>query len=448
MILRVSQKRTRKVWLLIILIITFGIGLVGQEQKIDWNKIRKNAESYYTDPSRENALQFYHSLPESPVPRTERGPSFNIFGEYFYNNLGVLEKQVMLGVGEAVRLAFRSYSISDGFLEHQLDMILGDYIRVDPNKFLKEFRLHPQGTGLSLKYGWILCDGRLFQKLGPHEVCQELDLRIKALETIQNGELVPVRDECINTIAKEVSKKTEFILSFTIKTLSGDVVDEFLRSPYIEAQRRAFDYIISHQDKFLPALREKLGFWQDMLKSVDYLDKLLYLAAIFRHESLVPPLEEMIRDREFMGFCIYECPLVFTLSIYGHFAEWKPSSDLDKTWTTVSDVFRAIEILGEISYKREDPRDYVKGPGIDSLLNKMIKLKEEELIKIASPQNSNSRERIAAAYTLRDIVDNSKNLYDLYWLAINDLPMDASAEYRRSIYYAIYRAEKARLAGR
>jgi hypothetical protein len=99
------------------------------------------------------------------------------------------------------------------------------------------------------------------------------------------------------------------------------------------------------------------------------------------------------------------------------------------------------------SFARQDPRDYIKGPGIDDILNRMVKLDEKELIRIAGAENPDGRERTAAAYTLEYTVDSSRNLSDLYWLAIDDIN-DASAQYRYAVYTAIYRAEKAKQAGK
>jgi hypothetical protein len=80
-------------------------------------------------------------------------------------------------------------------------------------------------------------------------------------------------------------------------------------------------------------------------------------------------------------------------------------------------------------------------------MNRMIKLTEEDLIRTAGAENPYGSERTMAAFALSATVDSSRNLKDLYWLAIDDID-DASAQYRTAVYRAVYRAEKARQAGK
>ena len=430
--------------------------LAAQEKKIDWQEVRKNAEAYFDSPTRKNAVQFIHSLPEAPVPKENRGPWFYEFLNVFSApNLAAMREQMFYGAHpySAVSIAFACYTVSEGWLDRWLDHHLGDFIRVDPGKFLREFQYHPQGHELSLKYGYMLCDGRQFDESPPDAVLWDLGERIKALETVDDDELMPIRDECIKTIHAEITRRLEFSRSHSEKKLSKDVMDEFLLSPYLDARRRAYDHIIANKERFLPAIRQKIALWRERLRTKGYLNKLIYLASIFRHDCLIPSLEEMIEEPAFALDCLYECPLTFTMSIYGHFKGWKPPAgefvmgdSPDIAWV-IHDIRSDIQKIGKTDHKRKDPRKYITGPGVDNLFDRMVKLEEKELIKLAGPENTDGWERTVAAYTLEYTVDNSSNLDNLYWLAINEI-VDASSQYRSAIYRAIYRAERARQDGK
>jgi hypothetical protein len=441
---------------LIVVNLALSSPLAAQEEQVDWQKARKHAEAYFGEPTVKNAAQLIRSLPESPVPKENRGPWFYEFLNVFSApNLAALREQMFYGAHpySAVSIAFACYTVSEGWLDHRLDQLLGDFIRVDPGKFLTEFQYHPQGHELTLKYGYMLCDGRQFDESTPDAVLWDLGERIKTLETVDDDELIPIRDECIKTIHAEITRRLEFSRSHSEKKLSKDVMDEFLLSPFLDARRRAYDHIIANKERFLPALREILASWRERMRTIRYLNKLVYLAAIFRHGSLIPSLEEMIEEPAFAFNCLYNCPLTFTMSIYGYFTAWKPPAgefvmgeQPDIAWI-IHDIRGDIQRIGKADYKKGDPRNSIKGPGVDDLFDRMVKLNEKELIKIAGPENMDGWERTVAAYTLEYTVDNSSNLDDLYWLAINEI-VDASAQYRSAIYWAIYRAERARQDGK
>jgi hypothetical protein len=422
--------------------------LAAQEKKIDWQEVRKNAEAYFDSPTRKNAVQFIHSLPEAPVPKENRGWRFHEFLDVFSApNLAALREQIFYGAHpySAVSIAFACYTVSESWLDHWLDHHLGDFIRVDPGKFLREFLYHPQGHELSLKYGYMLCNGRQFDESTPDAVLWDLGERIKALESVDDEELTPIRNECIKTIHAEIARRLEYARSYSEKRLSKDVMEEFLLSPYLDARRRAYDHIIANKDRFLPALREILASWRDRLRMMEYLNRLICLAAQLRDDSLLPPLKAMAEEQMFENQCLYDCPLIFALAIYGHFGLWKtPAVSYP---TLIDDSRRRIDMIRSIRLDKRDPRKVSEGPGVDVLLDRLAKLDEDELIYLAGPDNMDKWERIWAAEVLSCIVVSSRRLPDLYWLAINDLH-DVISQYRSAIYGAIYRAERARQDGK
>jgi len=422
-----------------------GMGLAAQEKPYDWGAIRKSADAYCVEPSRPTALRFIHSLPQAPVPGWMKGPSYYELIEALYPNLlDILDQQLRIDPTAAAGVAFALYDLADGRLEHWLDLLLGDHLEKVPRALLRRLESRPQSLELSTCYGFLLCEGRMIEKLPVDEVCQALERRAQALEAVKDEDLSSVRNRCVEAIRRELARLIEFTRSHTDRILSKEVMDEFLRSPYPEARKRAYDHIIGHKDEFVPVLRDALESWRDRLRSIKILEKMIGLSAFFRHDSLIPALEEMLEEPEFEWHCLYDCPLTFALRTYGAFGGWEPPANI----TLLPHIRSEIERIGRTSFARRDPRDYSLGSDeFNKIMNRMIKLTEEELIRTAGAENPDRSERAWAAHALSATVDSSRNLKDLYWLVIDDID-DASAEYRTAVYSAVYRAEKARQAGR
>ena len=418
-----------------------------QEPGFDWDACRKACREYFVHLEGDGAERFIQRLPKTPFHPRLKDPAYYGLIDDLFENLGTLEQQLVRERDVATRVAFALYGLSDGRLDHSLDTMLGDRLRADPARILRGLLGRPESLRLSLDYGYLLCDGDLMSDdLPPDESCRELGTRVKALETVKEDGLLQVRDQCVAAIWKEISRQAEFARSHSSKVLTCDVMDEFLRSPYAEARKRAYDHISERKEEFLPVLRRQLDSWRDRLRSIRRLEKLLGLTALFRNSSLVPPLEEMLDEPEFEWHCLYSCPLTFVMSIYGALGIWDPASE-HLGATVITDIRSLVGQVKAVSCVREDPRDHIEGPGVDGILNRMVKLDERRLIHTAGAENPNGWERTTAAYVLEYTVESSRNLRELYWLAIDDIE-DASAQYRSAIYWAIYRAERARLAGK
>ena len=108
-------------------------------------------------------------------------------------DLAILAVQVISADREAVRLAFRLYSESDGHYSETLDIMLGRLIRIDPVLFLQELVASRRVKRLDSLLG----------NLGPQFVDRfqageyETEERTKALQSVQAPELRRVRDECV-----------------------------------------------------------------------------------------------------------------------------------------------------------------------------------------------------------------------------------------------------------
>jgi hypothetical protein len=107
----------------------------------------------------------------------------------------------------------------------------------------------------------------------------------------------------------------------------------------------------------------------------------------------------------------------------------------------VGDYKAERELVSKISLEPENANNYGTGPALAPLLEEIEPLPLKEVIKIADPNTKEGLRRIAAAAVLQAHITDDQYLNELYWLAISDLPKDASAQYRYSIHWAIYKAE-------
>jgi hypothetical protein len=205
--------------LLIALIIGSHLSINGNAQTniegINWDKIMNAAQTYFASPTSENALKFFASLPNTAVLGEARETEeFHKVFYYIYNKLDILERLVLKADGNAVKVAVRLGGIGDGAFSEWLDEMLGDLIRVDPKMFLEEIRKYPWPDGYGDFKDWlaqcnVLCNGRVLSgdsEASDEDRREELELRIKALETVKDANLMGFRDECIAILRKHISE--------------------------------------------------------------------------------------------------------------------------------------------------------------------------------------------------------------------------------------------------
>jgi len=187
----------------IIIYLALGLGaaiflLYGQERetKVDWEKIKGAGDAYFACPSSENALKLYLSLPEEDI--INYGDEGIKIIEFIsdHKNLNILEKHIHAGDRNAVKAAFRLFNISDGCFALSLDKALGDLIRINTKLFLEELKNHRDIV-------YIIRRGPPVYPVGDEYVDRfearksEINLRIKAFESIKDKDLIEIRDECI-----------------------------------------------------------------------------------------------------------------------------------------------------------------------------------------------------------------------------------------------------------
>ena len=227
-----------------------------------------------------------------------------------------------------------------------------------------------------------------------------------------------------------------------IETKEERILNDFLYSKEIKKEEEAYWYILRNKEKFSYKIFQELIKYQNR---TDVPDKLIYLAAILREERFIKPLVSLIQNREYSDRqCIYDCPIVFSLTIFACFSEYSLPKDLfNKRLTAVLDLNSDIKRVKSISLKKEKASKNIKGPDVDALFQAYESFSTEQLIEIAGPYNEDYNSRSVAADILSHSIYNCEHLLPLYWLAIKEA-YDASDQYRGSIYKAIYRAETAR----
>jgi hypothetical protein len=217
------------------------------------------------------------------------------------------------------------------------------------------------------------------------------------------------------------------------------ILRQYLVPGNVAEQQKAFNVITANPNKYRNLVLTELQRFSSSPDNTP--DALLYLAAFIRDPRYIRPLSKLINNALYSeDHCIYACPIVFSLVVFSSFAGYTLPR-LDEKLTAVQDLKSQREWVKRISPIREPVSKYVQGPGIDQLLHDLGALPLSEVIRIAGPETTDANKRMAAAFVLEAHVVDDRHLKELYWLAINNLPNDASAEYRAAIHQAIYKAE-------
>jgi hypothetical protein len=184
-----------------ILVAIFSVGLVWAiERSVQWKLFSASLRAYFEYPTPKNAKNAYQYLPASGHV-TMKGLEIEREAlELFYTNSRILERQVISGDAESVRLAFRLFSITDSAYTEELDILLGKLIRINPKLFLRELVANQDliGTleGLLGNEGEEYVDRLKAQ-------CLENRLRQKALQSVTNPSLRRKRDDCVNELDRQ-----------------------------------------------------------------------------------------------------------------------------------------------------------------------------------------------------------------------------------------------------
>jgi hypothetical protein len=237
--------------------------------------------------------------------------------------------------------------------------------------------------------------------------------------------------------------------SFQIRPKQSDTYDALLHSQSLENERTALMEILRDPDAYVPRIQDSLRNYPELLQ-IDSVaaNRAIYVAVLVRDPSFPPILAQLLRDKQVVGECEYACPVVFALTIDSCFAGWSIPSNLDSKLTTVSDLRATIKRVPRITLQTRPIEDVVQGPSLERHRAEIEGKTEEQLIQIAGPRTPSSETRLFAALKLETSVSTSKNLIELYLLAMNDVRDDAYGEYRDAVYESIYRAELSKVGAK
>ena len=190
------------------LTLTLESNINNQDQSISWDTSLKTAKAYFNYPSTENALRFYNNLPVFNVQAAEIKDTKDFLDliDCLDKNLPILSREMDIGDKNAVKIGFRLKNISDGALSESLDAALGDLIRINPRMFLEELLGCPNRDHIK-EIGYPVTSGGLYY-VGqwPQVEKYELEMRLKALETVKDPGLQEIRDICVALVEIELRK--------------------------------------------------------------------------------------------------------------------------------------------------------------------------------------------------------------------------------------------------
>ena len=181
-----------------------------EEQKALWGRVLRDAEAYFLTPSPENAERFFLALPEARLPTIAFEQEHLVINAVFdEGKFSILEKRISEGEPNAVDVAFRLNNISDGIFSEELSYDIGEILPKNPRLFLQKVEAHWSHLSpdefkgrlesvLHPVFWWEIPDDddgdqtkyqALFKK--------NRELRIQALKSIKDEELINIRDRCL-----------------------------------------------------------------------------------------------------------------------------------------------------------------------------------------------------------------------------------------------------------
>jgi hypothetical protein len=184
-----------------VLIAIFSVGLAWTvEDSVHWKQFSASLRAYFKYPTPKNAKNAYQYLPASGHVRMKGLEIEREALEIFYTNSRILQRQVLSGDAESVRLAFRLFSITDSAYTEELDVLLGKLIRINPKLFLRELVAN-QDLIVTLE-SLLGNEGDEYVDR-PKAQCLEKRLRLKALQSVTDPSLRRKRDECVTELERQ-----------------------------------------------------------------------------------------------------------------------------------------------------------------------------------------------------------------------------------------------------
>jgi hypothetical protein len=185
-----------------------------QEQKkltgdvyIDWDEVKKAFAAYESCPSEESARWLLATIPEQPAVR-ELGDS-ETAALVILDSI-VFDRAIVAGDEVLAEAAFRLfYYMSGGAVDEELTIMLGRFLVRKPEAFLKLLKKYRHLFPTERDYPVTMTE---IQEIVPDITSDEDELlmnkelirlyteRVKALEKVEDPELVELRDACFRVI--------------------------------------------------------------------------------------------------------------------------------------------------------------------------------------------------------------------------------------------------------
>ena len=168
------------------------------DSEINWQKLYVAWQGYINYPSADNAKRVYQLLPnEKYTNRTNTNETRRKCIDNIYENINMLETQVISNDRAAVRLAFKLLTISDAAFTESLTSMLGEVISINPKMFLEELKKH---NHLINRLSSVLGNTSDVYVDRLEAYLYEIQERIRAFDTVTDSELSDIRDQCINVL--------------------------------------------------------------------------------------------------------------------------------------------------------------------------------------------------------------------------------------------------------
>jgi hypothetical protein len=154
-------------------------------------------DEYIANPGGETALRVYQLLPANRGPRRIQLPAE--VKEKIVTKFNVLESQIYAGERNALKLAFRLFTIADNEMRESLVKIIGYLLRFNTRLFLQELQNHLE---LVPDLEQLLCSFRLSAPGDKAQQKLEKNIRLKALGYIEDKDLKAIKKRCIKILKK------------------------------------------------------------------------------------------------------------------------------------------------------------------------------------------------------------------------------------------------------
>ena len=177
------------------LVLAHSVNASQPEAPVDWAALHRAFAAYCGYPSDKNAIEVMRLLPNGSVEYSGAKQEHDTI-DFVYDNLGMLERQVLSREPNAVRLAFRLKTISDGAFAEDLDVLLGRLIRIDPALFLRQLKEYGRVGRLDALVG-VLGDPYVDRFDAQR---REIKKRITALESVSDPALKELAGQCIKDL--------------------------------------------------------------------------------------------------------------------------------------------------------------------------------------------------------------------------------------------------------